>query len=167
MFKSLIEFFAQKKGLKAARNQKGFSLIELIVVIALVGVMLGVAGILVVKGRSVSKEGENHQKIGMVINALNERKMYASTLPTQAAAAAMSGIASLTPYVPSDLQTWQYQCVAGGNAIVTIPGYESNANAIAARQKLVDNGTCDATTAAPGATSVACVIKQFVGNSGC
>lgn len=155
------------KFLHKAKNQKGMTIVELVVVIALIGVFLAAVAMMVTKGRTASKEGDLAKKTDVVISSLAEYKMYKSTMPTLAALTAFSGVATLTSYIPTDLQTWRYMCAAGGNAIVEIPGYENNAAAIAARAKLIDMGICDSTTAVPGATAVNCVIKQMVGNSGC
>ncbi len=169
----IFEILSQKeRGLRYARNEKGLTLIEMIVVIALVGVFLATVGIMISKGRKASSEGDYSQKIGIVIDGLAEKKMYSKVLPADSAnnngwGAQADGV--LFDYIPTELHAdWKYDCAAGV-VTVTTPAYDSNDNAKAALTKLKDTNICAAASVVNAVDNkkVDCVVVQFNGSAGC
>lgn len=153
-----------RKVLSVVRNERGLSLIEIIISVALIGVFVTFSAIYASKGSSLGAEGKISQSIDLIDKSLTERSMN-TPLPIQATKAAISTISSIAAYVPADLASYGYKCASGDSPTITTADYGSAAAATAALQKLKDMNLCDSTSAvnASNDKAIDCVLKSQVG----
>ena len=157
--------------LTSIRNNKGFTLLEFVVVIALAAVIMVGVSILITKGKESAAFSDTNGKMQIIIAGLSERKVFNANMP--AAAGSTTWPATLTPYIPADLRAGgtaphSYQCTAGTqNITVTTPVLQDAQQAAAVLQRMKDNGTCTAASTASGAHAVQCIVAPFAGSANC
>ena len=159
--------------LTSIRNNKGFTLLEFVVVIALAAVIMVGVSILITKGKESAAFSDTNGKMQIIIAGLAERKVFNPNMPVQAALNT-TWPAALNPYIPADLRVGgtaphAYQCAAGvNNVVVRTPQLQDTQQATAVRQRLIDNGTC--TAASPAVTAdfrIDCIVAPFAGSASC
>ncbi len=162
-----------KKFMKPFRNNKGFTLIEFLVVSVLVILALAAIGIGITKAREAGSTNDQGNKFRTISTHLTEYKTTKGSLPLQAANST-TWPAALTPYLPVDYMVGGtyphgYKCAAAGGGVVTVrsPIMESATIAGNAEKKLVDQGLCDATSTVTAANEIDCILTPFNGNAGC
>lgn len=155
---------SKRKASSVVRNERGLSLIEIIISVALIGVFVTFSAIYASKGSTLGAEGKISQSLDLIDKSLTERSMN-TPLPVQATKANISTIASIAAYVPSDLGSYGYTCDTGDSPTITTADYGSAAAATAALQKLKDMNLCDSTSLVntTNTKAIDCVLKSQVG----
>jgi len=153
-------------------NNKGFTLLEFVVVIALAAVIMVGVSILITKGKESAAFSDTNDKLQIIVAGLAERKVFNSAMPLQAAAST-TWPAALEPYIPSDLRAagafpHSYQCVAATNQVtIGTPVLQDNPQATSVLQRLKDNNTCSAASTVGATFGINCVVKAFDGSANC
>lgn len=150
-----------------ARNKEaGFTLVELILVIALGAMIILAAMQLYTRARDSAVQDTYVQSLQSILAGVSEYRMYKGAIP---AGTDWSAATALQNYVDNNLQSqYGYNC-ASGILTITTPSCDNSSQATRILAKLIDQGTCDSTSAinATNATKVDCVIPSFKGSSGC
>ena len=157
---------------KDIKNNKGFTLLEFVVVIALAAVIMVAVALLITKGKDSASFSDTNDKLQIVQAGLAERKVYNPNMPLQTTAST-TWPAALTPYIPAELRAGgtfphSYQCNAATNQIVVVtPALQDAAQADAVLQRLKDNNTCSAASTATAGFAIQCIMKPFDGTARC
>jgi len=150
------------------RNNKGFTLLEFVIVIALAAVLIGVTTLLITKGRSAVNLSTTQERLRIISTGLSEYFLFKNSFPVQAGVGSWPG--ALANYVEPEFRdggefAHSYQC-ATDSVIVQTPAFESANTANAIMSRLVDQNLCTDTSAVSG-NVIQCVLKDFAGIAKC
>ncbi len=146
---------------KTVKNNKGFTLLELILVIALGAVIMAAAIMLYQKARDSAIMDENAKAVQAIMAGLSELRLYTGVLPSGA-----TWPAATNAYVDAKLRAqYGYSC-SGGTLTLTTPVLDSNSQASGLLTKFTDQGLCVAGSVV-NSTQVACTPTGFQGSAGC
>jgi prepilin-type N-terminal cleavage/methylation domain-containing protein len=157
---------------KSAKNDKGFTLVELVVVIAVIALLMVGVAISVGMGRKAGTTSSGASKMRTIEAGLHEYKTYKGSLPVQATMSS-TWPAALNSYVDPDLRgggayPHGYQCDGTSKtATIRTPAFANATEATDIRSKLVDQGLCDSTSKTTANNEVDCVLSTFQGSAGC
>lgn len=157
------------------KGQKGFTLIEFLVVIALAGVLIAGIVVAINKGREASSMSSTGDKLRMVVAGLAEYKVYKGSFP-KLDTTSTTWPTALEAYVPAEYRggggfPHSYQCdstAATKSIVIRPPAFSNATEATNVRTKLIDQGFCDSTSPAnTAAFEINCTLTQFLGAAGC
>lgn len=154
---------------KCLRNNRGFTLIEFVVVVALAAALIGLTAILLAKGKAAANFSTTQERIRAISTGLTEYVMFKHSLPV-AADMTTSWPEALKDYVEADFRTGAiahgYQC-AGSNVVLQTPTFESSDSAGAILTRLKDQRICANSSVVNKNLGIDCVLTAFEGTARC
>lgn len=159
------------KALKTVGNNKGFTLLEFVVVVALAAVVMVATAMLITKGKESAAFSSVKDNIQIIQAGLAERKVFSPKMPL-AATSSTTWPTDLDPYIPADLRAdgnfpHGYKCAAADNQVVIeTPVLDDAKQATSVLQRLKDAGTCTAASTA-ASSKISCILTAFDGTANC
>ena len=114
---------------KARKNRKGFTLIELIVVITIIGILAGSASLVIGTNSTTAEEARMKADIRTMVSALELYKASGNAYPAEASAVSIydeaSALKTITPNylkkIPSTITGWTVTYISPGPAPANLP----------------------------------------------
>lgn len=157
-----VKLRAKLKKLAGNKNQKGFTLFELIIVISMAAVIMLVAIGFYSKARDGIITETFSKKIYQIMAGLTEVRLYKGRLSTGS-----TWPADTNTYVTSELRTeYAYSCAAGVLTLTT-PSADDAQQVSRVLTRLIDQTICESNSSIVNSTQINCVPKGFNGGSGC
>lgn len=152
--------------IRTLKNKKGFSLLEIVVVLAIVALIMAGVAYSIGAGRKSSKANDVAQKMRTVETGLYEYKSAKGSLPLLATAGAFP--AALGPYIPSEITAaFKYKCDSTDNkAVIKTDAMSDATEASDVATRLQNMNICSTATANADKT-IDCVLKTFDGSAKC
>lgn len=149
-------------GIKSIKNNKGFTLVELVLVIALGALIMLGAMTMYSKSRDTATADRIVKSTHTIMAGLTELRLYKGAIP-----AGTSWPASATNYVSTELSSsYGYSC-ASGVLRITSPACDSAEQANKVLAKLTDQTLCETGSNVASGNRISCIVKGFNGNAGC
>jgi prepilin-type N-terminal cleavage/methylation domain-containing protein len=156
------------KRTRLLKSDRGFTLLEFVVVMALAALVMVAATILVGKGRESSQVSATSDRLRVITTGLTEYKMVKNGLPAQGSSST-TWPNTLSAYIPDTLRAggtfpFGYQC-AGSTVTIRTPAFDSTTEAQNIATKLANQGVC--ATATANGSAIDCALADFNNNTTC
>lgn len=154
------------KTLRILKNKKGFTLLEIVVVLAIIALVMSGVAYSINAGKKSSKANDIAQKMRTVETGLYEYKSAKGTLPAQATMGNFPTALGL--YIPSEITSiFKYKCDSTTNqAVIRTDAMSDSAEASDTATRLQNMNLCSTATANSDKT-VDCVLKSLDGSAKC